>query len=234
MKMTPKYRLQGWGLSTYSLTVWRTARYRAVGLDHLKKAEDSGRPLITPTWHGMTMIFGGYLVTELGRKLLAIVPDDHRGAVLSIAIRRAGGEVFPISMDADSLVAARRLLALIRELKQGRTLAMNPDGPDGPTHVPKEGVAYIARKSNALLVPGAAFTSTCFHIPRWDRYVVPFPFSRTTVVFGAPLDLSSELDNEKARALLRDGLNDVEQAAERSHQQWAQLEPGQPRHVNSR
>jgi lysophospholipid acyltransferase (LPLAT)-like uncharacterized protein len=219
MKITPKYRLQGWGLSAYASTVWRTARYQAVGLEHILKAEESGRPIIIPAWHGMTMVFAGYLVTRLRHNLVAIVPDDHRGAVLSIAIRNAGADVFTISMEATSLVAARRLLALIRQLKQGKTLAMNPDGPDGPTHVPKEGVAYIARKSNSLLIPGAAFTTTCFHIPRWDRYVVPFPFSRITVVFGTPLDLTSEPDDDAARALLRDRLNEVELAAERFHRQ---------------
>jgi lysophospholipid acyltransferase (LPLAT)-like uncharacterized protein len=75
-------------------------------------------------------------------------------------------------------------------------------------------VVFIARKAGALIVPAAAFTATGFRIPRWDRYVVPFPFSRITVVLGEPLEVSPEVDLEEARVVLRERLNDVERAAE--------------------
>jgi lysophospholipid acyltransferase (LPLAT)-like uncharacterized protein len=215
MKITPKYRLLGWVMYIYATAVWRTAKFRAVGLEQLMAAKDSGRPLIIALWHGLTGMVFGFVATRLNQKLLVIVPDDHRGATLSVAIHREGGETFPISMDVASMVAARRLLALIREMKRGGTLFLNPDGPDGPAHSPKEGVVHIARKSSALLLPAAAFTTTCFRVPRWDRYVVPFPFSRITVVFCKPLDLSSEPDSARARSLVTDALNNAEMAAER-------------------
>jgi hypothetical protein len=121
---------------------------------------------------------------------------------------------FAISMDADSMVAARRLLALIRHMKQGRSLYLNPDGPDGPSHEPKRGVIFIARKAGALIVPAGAFTATGFRIPRWDRYVVPFPFSCITVVLGEALEVPPQADLEQARVALQERLNDVERVAE--------------------
>jgi len=112
------------------------------------------------------------------------------------------------------MVAARRLLALIRQMKQGKSLYLNPDGPDGPSHEPKAGVAFIARKAGALIVPAGAFTATGFRVPRWDRYVVPLPFSRITVVLGEPLEVSPEADLEQARMVIQERLNEVERAAE--------------------
>jgi hypothetical protein len=175
----------------------------------------------------MTMMLVGYLVThDLGRYLM-VVPDDSRGAVLSVWARRLGATPFTISMKADSLVAARRLLALVRQLKartdppgeashsrEGRNLYLNPDGPDGPSHEPKEGVVFIARKAGAPIVPTGAFTATGYRIPRWDRYVVPFPFSRIAIVLGEPMEVPPEADLEEARIALRERLNQVEQAAE--------------------
>jgi lysophospholipid acyltransferase (LPLAT)-like uncharacterized protein len=163
----------------------------------------------------MTMMLTSYLAAtqDIDRYLL-IVPDDPRGATLSVWGQRLGIDSFPISMNADSMVAARRLLELIRQIRQGRILYINPDGPYGPSHEPKKGVVYIARKAGATIIPSASFTSLGLRIPRWDRYTIPFLFSRISVVFGEPLDISREADPERARALVRQRLNDVEQAAE--------------------
>ena len=215
MKSKPLYRLQGWGLSTYAGLVWRTARYRVEGQEHVDRAHASGRPLIIAAWHGMTMMLTGYIAAQedLSQYVL-VVPDDPRGAVLSIWARRLGATPFAISMKVDSMVAARRLLALIRQMKEGKSLYLNPDGPDGPSHKPKEGVVFIARKAGALIVPAGAFTATGVRLPRWDRYAVPFPFSRITVVLGEPLEVRPESDPDQMRAIVQERLNEVEKAAE--------------------
>ena len=161
------------------------------------------------------------------RRFVLIVPDDSRGVVLSEWARRWGAEAFTVSMHSDSLVAARRLLALIRkirprEAKPGgpadpplvKNLFVNPDGPDGPSHEPKEGVLFIARKSGAPIVPTAAFTATAFRVPRWDHYVVPLPFSRIAVAAGEPLVIPPRESLDRARAELRERLNQVERRAE--------------------
>jgi lysophospholipid acyltransferase (LPLAT)-like uncharacterized protein len=215
MRITPSQRLQGWGLSTYAGWVGRTAHYQVEGHEHVEQVHAAGRPLIIAAWHGMTMMLFGYLIAYQDlNQYVAIVPDDPRGAVLSVWIRRAGATPFAISMEATSMVAGRRLLALIRQMKQGKHLCLNPDGPDGPTHEPKKGVVFVARKAGALIVPAGAFTTAGHRIPRWDRYTVPFPFSRITIVLGEPLELTAEMDPEQARLLVRDRLNDVEREAE--------------------
>jgi lysophospholipid acyltransferase (LPLAT)-like uncharacterized protein len=215
MEITSSQRLQGQGLAAYAGLVGRTARYQIEGLEHLERAQAAGRPLIVAAWHGMTMMLFGFLAAHQDlNQYLGIVPDDPRGAVLTTWIRRAGGDTFTISMEATSMVAGRRLLALIRQMKQGKHLCLNPDGPGGPTHEPKKGVVFIARKTEALIIPTGAYTATGYRIPRWDRYTVPLPFSRITVVLGEPLELTAEMDAEQARLFVRDRMNDVEQAAE--------------------
>jgi len=215
VKATLFHHLQGGGLATYAGLVWRTARYQVFGREHVRQVHAAGRPLIIAAWHGMTMMLTGYIAAEEdASQYVLIVPDDPRGAALSVWARRMAATPFAISMDADSMVAARRLLALIRHMKQGRSLYLNPDGPDGPSHEPKRGVVFIARKAGALIVPAGAFTATGFRIPRWDRYVVPFPFSRITVVLGEALEVPPEADLEQVQATLQGRLNEVERAAE--------------------
>jgi len=215
MKITPFHRLEGWGLATYTQLIQRTARYQVEGWEHVEQALAAGRPLIIAAWHGMTMMLAGYLTAydDPGRYVM-IAPDDSRGAPLSIWAQRMGTIPFVISMKADSMVAARRLLALIRQIKQGRRLVINPDGPYGPSHEPKGGVAFIARKSGALIIPTGAFTAAAYRVPRWDRYVVPFPFSRIALVFGEPLEIAPKADPEQSRGEIRERLNEVERAVE--------------------
>jgi hypothetical protein len=175
----------------------------------------------------MTMMLVGHLATGDPGRYVMVVPDDSRGAVLSVWARRLGATPFTISMEAESMVAARRLLALVRQMKgrtdppgdasrpnKGRDLYLNPDGPDGPSHEPKKGVVFIARKAGALIVPTGAFTATGYRIPRWDRYVVPFPFSRIAIAVGEPMDVSPEANLEEARVAIRERLNQMERAAE--------------------
>jgi hypothetical protein len=215
MRIGLTHRLQGWGLSTYARLVWRSARYRIEGQEHVDRVRAAGRPLIIAAWHGMTMMLTGYIAAqEDPSQYVLVVPDDPRGAVLSIWAQRLGATPFPISMKANSMVAARRLLALIRQMQQGKSLYLNPDGPYGPSHEPKAGVAYIARKAGALIVPAGAFTAAGLRIPRWDRYTVPFPFSRISVVLREPMAVGPDADLDEARGALRERLNEAERAAE--------------------
>lgn len=215
MKITFFQRLQGWGLSAYSGVVWRTVRYQVQGKEHLERVRTSGRPLIVASWHGMTMMAVGYLHLFGGlRQYVPIVPEDPRGASLSVWIRHLGAHPYPISMQEDSLVAGRRLLALIRQMQQGKSIFLNPDGPYGPSHEPKAGVVFIARKTGALIVPAGAFTAFGYRIPRWDRYTVPFPFSRVSLVFGEPLEVAPGAERKQARMAVRQRLDEVERAAE--------------------
>lgn len=214
MKITAFHRFQGWGLSTYARLVWRTAHYQVEGQEHVNQVHTAGSPLIIAAWHGMTMMLTGHIVAaEDPSQYVIIVPEDSRGATLSVWVRRMRATPFHISMKSESLVAARRLLALIRQMKQGKNLYVNPDGPYGPSREPKFGVAFIARKAGALIVPAGAFTATRLDIPRWDHYTVPFPFSRISVFLGEPLEVPPQVDLEQAQVMIQQELNKAEQSA---------------------
>jgi len=88
------------------------------------------------------------------------------------------------------------------------------NGPDGPTHVPKPGIAFIARKSQASLLPVGAFASLKYTIPRWDRYLVPLPFARIAVVVGEPISVAPQADLGAVCERLASALNRAEARAE--------------------
>jgi hypothetical protein len=206
-------RVQGWGLSTYARWVGRTARLQIEGAEHMAQARATGRSVILAAWHGMTMMLSIYIRThDDPSQYTVIVPNDTRGATLSVWIKKLGGVAFPVSMDDVTIASGRRLLQLIREMRRGKYLYLNPDGPDGPTHQPKMGVVFVAHKVGALLVPAAAYTKTCYRVRRWDRYTVPLPFSRIVFYLGLPMEV--EGNAETARCTIRARLNEAERTAQ--------------------
>lgn len=187
-----KERLSGNALYWLAQLTYRTGRYQVQGLEHLVESQAAG-PVILVAWHGMTMMLAGFFLGQYDvSRLVLIVPDDWRGATLSVWARKLGAQPFPMNLKGDSSMAsARRLAQLVRQVRNGRDCYITPDGPDGPAYVIKPGVAYVAQKSGATLLPLGAYSRTGYRLNRWDRYVVPYPYSRITLVMGPPLRVES-------------------------------------------
>lgn len=205
----------GRGLAGYANLLQRTARVQLEGYERLEQARASGRPVILAAWHGMTTMSAVFLRTyDDPSRFIVIVPDDTRGATLSTWARSLGIAAFPISMDDQSLAGARRLIELVRTLRAGKTLYIAPDGPSGPTHEPKAGLSFIARRAGAWITPIGAFAQPACHVPRWDRYTLPLPFARIAIAIREPFELAPNADTATASGLIQSHLNDAERAAE--------------------
>ena len=76
---------------------------------------------------------------------------------------------------------------LVRELRDGRSTGIAPDGPGGPARVPKRGVFHIAAQTGLPIVPLRFTLSRAWHLPTWDRKRLPQPFSTIHVRFGEPI-----------------------------------------------
>ena len=196
-------RFAGGGLALLGRITHRTARLQISGLEDATRALQSQRPVIFTAWHGQTHLLFPFLLTYADPSRLAVLtPDDERGAVLGITARALGARPFPISMEDESLAAARRTLAFIRELHHGAFAYLTPDGPDGPARVAKEGLAFIAARSEADLLAMGAFTATCYRLRRWDRYALPLPFSRIAVAIRAPIRVEKGIDRPQSLTML--------------------------------
>jgi lysophospholipid acyltransferase (LPLAT)-like uncharacterized protein len=78
---------------------------------------------------------------------------------------------------------------LVRELRDGRSTGIAPDGPGGPPRVLKRGVFHIAAQTGVPIVPLRFTLSRAWQLPTWDRKRLPQPFSTITVRFGKPISV---------------------------------------------
>jgi lysophospholipid acyltransferase (LPLAT)-like uncharacterized protein len=171
----------------------RTGRFHIEGLPYLEQSQAQG-PTILTAWHGMTMMLAGFLLNHYDPgRLVIIMPDDWRGATLAVWAAKFGAQALRLNLKGDPTMAtARQLTRLVRLVKKGDDCYITPDGPDGPAYVIKPGVAFIAQKTGATLLPLGAYTRRGYRLNRWDQYVVPYPYGRIAIVIGPPVTIPAE------------------------------------------
>jgi lysophospholipid acyltransferase (LPLAT)-like uncharacterized protein len=85
---------------------------------------------------------------------------------------------------------------LVEYLKEGYSTVILPDGPSGPSFVPKLGVFHISLKSKIPIVPIKFDGSKFFESGSWDRKKWPIPFSLIRVMLGNPIQVTAESIDE--------------------------------------
>lgn len=118
--------------------------------------------------------------------------------------------------------SAEATLKLIEKLKSNEDIAIMVDGPSGPNRIVKEGVIKIAKLSGAPIVPVVWYSPdfNFLKIPSWDKFTYPLGYVRLINLYGDPIYVSSENndeDDEKLRLELEKTLLELE---ERALQEW--------------
>ena len=137
------------------------------------------------------------------------------GENIARAVRHLG--VVPIrgSRTRGGAAAGR---AALRLLKEGRYVAISPDGPRGPRMRLQPGIIGLARLSGAPIVPITYAVSRRAVANSWDRFVIALPFGRGVYLWGPPLYVAADADKaalEEARQDLEERLNALTAEADR-------------------
>ena len=173
--------------------VCATLRIRRYGEERFLDAE-GGRILCM--WHGRTI---PPAARYRGKDITILISLSRDGDLIASILSSLG---YPALRGSSGPSGARVLASCIKLLRSGRTLAVTPDGPRGPSGVLQGGVMTMARKSGALLVPVGS--SACPRIAMrksWDRFLMPFPFARAVMVFGEPMRVPPDADEAAMAAL---------------------------------
>ena len=194
----PLIQFQGNLLAIYHSLLTRTVRWQIEGQANISKARTSGRPLLWLFWHEQLSIFVTYGLRFIGASKFTVITlgGDPRGDILSSFAVRLGAAPYGVDMQGNPMAAGRSVLRIIEAMKGGKDSFLAPDGPSGPAFEPKPGASFLARKAEAAIIPVGGFTNAGYALRRWDKYLIPFPFARLRLVFGAPVYINkSEKDD---------------------------------------
>jgi len=202
-----------WLAANYIRFVYVTSRWREEGREPANELMRGGRPYIAAFWHSrLLMAPTGWR----SRAPLSVLISQHRdGEMIARTVHHFGVHTVRGSTTRGGSKALRELLLAV---KNGRNVAITPDGPRGPRMRAQSGIILLARLSGAPIIPATYSVSRRKLASSWDRFVIALPFSRGLYLWGAPIHVARDADDdalETARLKLEKTLNALTAAADR-------------------
>jgi lysophospholipid acyltransferase (LPLAT)-like uncharacterized protein len=123
------------------------------------------------------------------------------GEIGVMIVSRFGGHVIRGSTTHTGARALRDYYDAL--VKQGVSPAMTPDGPKGPRFVFKPGAILLSQMSQRPILP-MAYAASRATLFQWDKFVLPWPFSRIVIAIGAPRQVPRALQPAALEALQKE------------------------------
>lgn len=176
-----------------------TLRLRIVDEEHARTVWERGGPVIYAIWHGRVLMIPALYGRR--RTVHVMASRSRDGELVARFARRFG---FATVRGSTSRGGSEALRKLARLLRQGREVAVIPDGPLGPRGVVQRGVIALARLTGAPIIPLAFGAHPGWRLRSWDEFLIPMPFARSVVCFGAPLWVPADADRPGQEALRKE------------------------------
>jgi lysophospholipid acyltransferase (LPLAT)-like uncharacterized protein len=183
---------------------WRTCRVvRVVGDEHTAQALGQHPSLIPVYWHQHQLFCSRYLLEQRARglKLGFLISPSVDGDIGVMLVSRFGGHSIRGSASHTGARALRDYYDAL--VKQGVSPSITPDGPKGPRFVFKPGAILLSQMSQRPMLP-LAFAASRAWLIAWDKFVIPWPFSRIVIAVGKPVQVPRTLQPAALEALQKD------------------------------
>ncbi len=176
-----------------------TGRWEHVNEEMPRAFWDSGKPFIVAFWHGrILMIRYGWRTDQ---PISILISRHGDGELIARVMEKMGiGSVRGSSQaenkkrkDRGGLAALRAMTAA---LKENQYIGFTPDGPKGPRMRAKEGLVALAKMSGVPIIAGTYSVAPRKVLKSWDGFVLARPFSRGVFIWGNPIEVPSNADDE--------------------------------------
>ena len=168
-------------------------------------------PFIMAFWHSrLLMMHWAYL----GKKMSFLISSHRDGQIMGRAGKLLGHHPIVGSTTRKGVSAFKNM---IKALQNGSDMVIAPDGPRGPRQKAQIGVIELSRITGRPIVPVTFSASKKMVFNSWDRFVLPYPFSRGVFIWGEPIQVDPQGDRahlEEKRLLLENRLNEITEQAD--------------------
>jgi len=199
-------------LAGYLKLVYRTNRFTVAPEGVYPKIEP-GLPYVVAMWHGQHFMMP--FSRPEGWPVKVMISRSADGEINAIAAEKLGLGLIRASGSQKSRQILKRggmkgFIEALRALKDGSSVALTADVPKGPARVAGIGIVQLAKHSGRPILPVAVATSRSIELNSWDKASINLPFGRGAIVYGDPIFVSADLDDdglEAARQSVEEGLN---------------------------
>lgn len=199
-----------WPLSICLRLWFRTLRFEVTS-EELKALAELPKGSFLVCWHNCLAIIPEFHRRHRARysDFAGLISPSKDGAWLAALFDSFGLKAVRGSSGRRGDIGARELL---RALKQEVDAGLTVDGSRGPIYEAKEGAMMLARQSKVPLLLLTANFHRASRLKSWDRFYIPWPFSRVTIrieVYRDTSELAPTKDRKEATAILTQRLRDL-------------------------
>ncbi len=200
----------------YLMLLGYTSRVKVVNKEYVLPFWNNGQNVIYALWHSRVLLLIAHGRYGFKRTNFSMIVSRSRdGEYIAKVIESIG--LLPVrgSSSGGGFKAFSKLLTLGKNGKYD--LAVTPDGPRGPREVVKPGIIELAQKLGLSIVPVSCSSRWRKIFSSWDRFLLPFPFSRSVLIFGKPFKVKPDAGDSEKKDLggfLADRLKDITRQAD--------------------
>ncbi len=168
-----------WTIAAYLKFTFRTTKWRKIGFEGLHATLETGEPVVIICWH--QRLIHAPMSWDQSKGKAATLRSASRAGVVSAGVQERLGMI-PIEMhdEASNLASSRKIAKL---MKQGVTLGVTGDGPEGPARIFNGAGLEWARLSGKPIYLFASSTKRHTLLKTWDRLMFPKPFTRGVMLY---------------------------------------------------
>lgn len=208
----------------WMVLVVRTVRWRIEGAEEARRSWSEQDGVVVAAWHSRIMVLPAAWILFIrgwkdriskGAMLISLSADGEpvARAIGHLDLHAVRGSAANKKKNKDK-GGVRAIAEAIRLLRSGTAVCITPDGPRGPAEQVSPGAITIAQRAGAPILPYALSISPAWRLGTWDRFIIPFPFTRGAIVLGELLPTSRESDSEILRSQLQARLDAASRRAD--------------------
>lgn len=188
--------------------VGMTLRYNFINSHYFRKAKLSGNCIFV-FWHQK---FFPLLCLSRNSKLNIMVSQHRDGELIARALKFLG---FTVTRGSTTRGGMKACLLMTRVIKK-YDIGITPDGPKGPRYHFSGGPITVAKFSGRPILPVGIGAEFAKYFSSWDRFMLPLPASRVTIIFGKEYYINRNMENNTVRDYLKQELDKLNRMAEAS------------------
>ncbi len=213
-------------ISSYIKFILLTSKKTFNNLGYVDDLIDNKKSFIAVTWHNRIALsafsFSGSSKLNKEYQFHVLASKHGDGAIVGKVMENCGVNIIfgstQKSNSSKKSIDISNFRKIFKILKGNNAFCVTPDGPRGPRFRVGGEVVAIAKLTSVPIIP-TAYSITRFKVFKsWDRFIFPFPFSKITFLFGEPIMIpqnANEEEIEKIKLKVEDAINFVCQEADR-------------------
>lgn len=176
-----------WLMYAAALFLRSSYRFRFIGREKIDQLLAANQNYIYANWH-QNLLPG--ILAERKEIYVTIVSKSKDAEPVAYTCRKLGHHPARGSSRRGNVDKGGRQARdeMIEYLKKGFPGAITVDGPKGPIFKVKRGVVDMALAANCWIVPYTVKSKYYIQFNSWDKFQLPYPFSKVYIHYGDVLD----------------------------------------------